>query len=124
MLSGRPLTSGISNAERLILAAPKKELPREAIGNGDQRRGLTHPRPATHSYRLYSPGCAQCARARMAEVTSKWADLPVNLAGHVYRARWIDGSEPDLDPFARALGTPMRDETLAAIGARRRDGSI
>ena len=55
-----------------------------------------------------------------AEIGDKWGDF--RLLGRVYRARRINGEEPDPDPF-RLLAEdrpslPLADDSLAVIGVR------
>lgn len=82
----------------------------------------------TSTLTAFDPMCAKRCLVGQAEITAQWADLRVDLAGRDYRARRIDGAEPEPDPFvlltedAHALGAPMHEETLAVIGAKRRDG--
>ena len=115
-------------ARGLISLRAHKEVPRDAVGMAINAAGSRGQDQLHIHIDCIRPDVRDALLARMAEITTKWADLPVNLAGHVYRARWIDGAEPKPDPFilladdARALGAPMRDETLAVIGARRPDG--
>jgi CDP-diacylglycerol pyrophosphatase len=64
------------------------------------------------------------------EIGTRWSHLSFRLMGHHYQARWIDGEDlgandpvkllARADPAARA---DMGSETLAVIGARRRDGA-
>jgi CDP-diacylglycerol pyrophosphatase len=107
----------------------QKELPRDAIGMAiNAANSRTQDQLHIH-IDCIRPEVGNALLARIEEITSRWGVLPVDLAGHVYRARWIDVAEPEPDPFilladdARALRAPMRDETLAVIGARRRDGN-
>jgi CDP-diacylglycerol pyrophosphatase len=115
-------------ARGFVALRAQKELPRDAIGMAINATGSRTQDQLHIHVDCIRPDVRNALSTRMAEITSKWTDLPVNLAGHVYSARWIDGAEPEPDPFilladdARASGAPMRDETLAVIGARRQDG--
>jgi CDP-diacylglycerol pyrophosphatase len=116
-------------ARSFVSLRAQKELPRDAIGMAINAANSRSQDQLHIHIDCIRPEVRNALLARIEEITSKWGVLPVDLAGHVYRARWIDGAEPEPDPFilladdARALGAPMRDETLAVIGARRRDGN-
>jgi CDP-diacylglycerol pyrophosphatase len=116
-------------ARRFVSLRAPNELPRDAIGMAINAADSRSQDQLHIHIDCLRPDVRDALLPRIEEITPKWTVLPVDLAGHVYRARWIDGAGPETDPFilladdARALGAPMRDETLAVIGARRRDGT-
>lgn len=112
-------------ARNFVSVRARKDLPRDVIGmaiNATDSR--TQDQLHIH-VDCIRPDVRSALLARAAEISDKWAELPVKLAGKIYRARWFGGAEPEPDPFvllaedARESGTPMRDETLAVIGAER-----
>jgi CDP-diacylglycerol pyrophosphatase len=117
-------------ARGLVSLRARHALPRDAIGMAINAADSRSQDQLHIHIDCLRPDVRNALLARNEKIAPKWAVLPVDLAGHVYRARWIDGAEPEPDPFilladdARALGAPLRDETLAVIGAQRRDGKI
>ena len=115
-------------ARGFVSLRAQNELPRDAIGMAINAANSRSQDQLHIHIDCLRPDVRNALLARIEEITPKWAVLPVDLAGRVYRARWTDGAWPEPDPFilladdAHALGAPMRDETLAVIGARRRDG--
>jgi CDP-diacylglycerol pyrophosphatase len=112
-------------ARNFVSLRAEKDLPRDAIGmaiNAANARSQDQLHIHVDCIRL---DVRDALMAQVPAITTKWAELPVSLAGRIHRARWIEGAEPDPDPFilladdARASGAPMRDETLAVVGARR-----
>jgi CDP-diacylglycerol pyrophosphatase len=119
------------SARNLVSESARKELPRDAIGMAiNAANARTQDQLHIH---------IDCVRADVREallaqekkITTQWADL--KLLGHTFRARRIDGAEPEPDPFAllandaRESRQPMGDETLAVIGVefpKGKDGFI
>ncbi len=115
-------------ARRLVSQLARKELPRDAIGMAINS-AMARSQDQLHIHiDCIRPDVRETLSARTGEIGPQWAALAAGLAGHNYRARWIDGSGPEPDPFillaaeARASGVPMASETLAVIGAQRHDG--
>jgi CDP-diacylglycerol pyrophosphatase len=115
-------------ARRLVSQRAQKELPRNAIGMAINAAGSRSQDQLHIHIDCIRPDVRKAPLDPADEITTEWADLPVDLAGRTYRARRIDGAEPEPDPFvllakdAQALGVPMRDETLAVVGESRQDG--
>ncbi len=117
-------------ARDLVSLRAQKTLPREAIGMAINAANSRSQNQLHIHVDCIRRDVRAALMSRIGEITPTWADLPISLAGRVYRARWVDGAEPEPDPFilladdARASGAPMREETLAVIGARRPDGRV
>lgn len=115
-------------ARELVSQRVQKELPRDAVGMAINAAGSRSQDQLHIHIDCIRPDVRKALLSQAAEISTQWADLPVNLAGHSYRARRIDGAEPEPDPFrllsedAHALGAAMREETLAVIGEKRQDG--
>lgn len=116
-------------ARNLVSLRARTDLPRDAIGMAINAANSRSQNQLHIHVDCIRPDVRAALQAQISEITTKWANLPISLAGRAYRARWIDGSAPEPDPFvlladdARASAVPMRDETLAVIGARRPDGA-
>lgn len=116
------------DARGLVSQRVQKDLPRDAVGMAINAAGSRSQDQLHIHIDCIRPDVRKALLSQAAAISTHWADLPVPLAGHSYRARRIDGAEPEPDPFrllsedAHALGAPMREETLAVIGERRRDG--
>jgi CDP-diacylglycerol pyrophosphatase len=115
-------------ARGFVAERAKKELPREAIGMAiNAANARTQDQLHIH-VDCVRPDVRDALSRLGPKITRRWADLPVRLAGDAYRARRLDGPEPEPDPFmllaedARASGAPMREATLAVIGAKWGDG--
>jgi CDP-diacylglycerol pyrophosphatase len=117
-------------ARDLVSLRAQKSLPREAIGMAINAANSRSQNQLHIHVDCVRPDVRAALMAQIGEISSKWADLPVSLAGRAYRARWVEGAEPEPDPFilladdARASGAPMGDETLAVVGARRPNGRL
>ncbi len=107
-------------ARKLVARNAKRELPRDDIGMAINGAG------ARTQYQLHIH--VDCVRAdvrealdsRRDEIGAQWADF--RLRGRLFRARRIAGDEPDPDPFRLIAEdadlSPVRDDSLAVIGAR------
>lgn len=115
-------------ARGLIFERAGKQLPRDAIGMAINGAGSRSQDQLHIHIDCIRQDVRAALRARSAGITAHWTDLPVVLAGRHYRARRITGDEPEPDPFAllaedaQAAGAPMREETLAVIGAQLENG--
>jgi CDP-diacylglycerol pyrophosphatase len=112
-------------ARALVSKNAAKDLPREDIGMAINGVG-SRTQDQLHIH-------VDCVRADVraalqtgaAEIGDKWGDF--RLLGRVYRARRINGEEPDPDPF-RLLAedrpsSPLADDSLAVIGVRSSGGA-
>ncbi|MEJ0094617.1 MAG: CDP-diacylglycerol diphosphatase [Methylocella sp.] len=114
------------SARRMVSERANKELPRDAIGMAiNAANARTQDQLHIH-VDCIRPDVREALWTQASKITAQWAYL--DLGGHTYRARRIDGAEPEPDPFAllaedaRALRHPMGEETLAVIGAKLEDG--
>lgn len=105
-----------------------KQLPRDAIGMAINGAGSRSQDQLHIHIDCVRSDVRAALLARAAKITAQWTDLPIDLAGHHYRVRAIEGEEPEPDPFtllaedAHASGAQMREETLAVIAARLKGG--
>lgn len=112
------------SARRLVEERLGKELPRNAIGMAINSVGSRSQDQLHIHIDCVRPDVRLALESHAAAIRSHWADLPFSLVGQFYRARRIEGSNPEPDPFrllredASASGIPMREETLAVIGAQ------
>ncbi len=115
-------------ARKLVSLRAQKDLPRSAIGMAINAANARSQDQLHIHVDCVRADVRNALWARLPEIGASWTDLPVALAGHAYRARWIDGASPEPDPFillaedARASGVAMGEETLAVVGAERQDG--
>ncbi len=110
------------SAEGLVSESAHKELPRNAIGMAiNAANARTQDQLHIH-IDCIRPDVREALSNQATKITTRWANF--DFGGHTYRARRIDGTEPEPDPFAlladdaRERNEPMGDETLAVIAAQ------
>lgn len=104
-------------ARGFVSLRAQKELPRDAIGMAINSAGARSQDQLHIHIDCIRPKVRNALLARMAEITSKWADLPVNLVGHVYLH---DGSMVPSPSLIRSSCSPMMRVHWARRCAMRR----
>ena len=118
------------DARRFFEKRLGRDVPRDRVGMAiNSAQGRSQDQLHIH-IDCVSESVRLALRANQDELTSRWTRLSFNLAGHRYRARWIDGSDlEDEDPFKliaeRGADAPtdMSRQSLAVIPVDRWDGS-
>ncbi|MGA2636703.1 CDP-diacylglycerol diphosphatase [Methylocella sp.] len=112
-------------ARGLVSKNAQKELPRDDIGMAINGAGARTQDQLHIHVDCVRVDVRAALEARAGEIGDKWADFA--LLGHTYRARRVSSEEPDPDPFRLlaedSRSSPLRDDSLAVIGARFASGA-
>jgi len=114
-------------ARRYVEERAGRPLPRDMIGLAINSRRRSQNQLHIH-IDCVQPDLRTALRQHEMEISEQWSMQPLSLAGHMYYATRIIGTQLDIDPFqrlAQRLADPtseMGRQSLSLIGAEFSDG--